>query len=266
MLVRILTGLIGLALFFAILFTNATIFNFAVYIVIAGMLCEIYKATKPGKILVASGIISAILLTFGKVFNVFIPMLAVVFMIYAVICVFQHTEKKYTDVISSAFLTLYIVLFMSTTCNVRTHFGIYGIIMVFLCAWMTDTAAYFSGRFFGKHKLIEKVSPKKTVEGAIGGILVTSISCVIYAFILTKLNVIKFSISKYVLFAVLGFFGSILSQIGDLFASAIKRDCGIKDFGTIFPGHGGILDRFDSVVFIIPFIYYFMNYFDLMRL
>lgn len=266
MLVRILTGLIGLALFFVILFMNTTVFNIAVYVVIAGMLCEIYKATKPGALLIASGVTSAILLTLGKLFNVFIPMLSIVFMIYAVMCICLHTKKKYTDVISSAFLTLYIVLFMSTTCNVRAHFGIYGIIMVFLCAWMTDTAAYFSGRFFGKHKLIERVSPKKTVEGAIGGVLITSISCVVYAFILTKLNVIEFSIYKYALFALLGVLGSVLSQIGDLFASAIKRDCGIKDFGTIFPGHGGILDRFDSVVFIIPFIYYFMNYFNLMRL
>lgn len=266
MLVRILTGLIGLALFFVILFTNTTVFNAAVYVVIAGMLCEIYKATKPGRTLIVSGVASAILLTVGKVLDVFIPMLAIVFMIYAIVCVFQHTKKKYTEVMSSAFLTLYIVLFMSTTCNVRTHFGIYGIIMVFLCAWMTDTAAYFSGRFFGKHKLIERVSPKKTIEGAIGGVLVTAISCVIYAFILTRLKVIEFSVGRYAMFAALGIFGSIMSQIGDLFASAIKRDCNIKDFGTIFPGHGGILDRFDSVVFIMPFIYYFMNYFDLMRL
>ncbi len=266
MLVRVLTGLIGLALFFVILFMDATVFNIAVYVVIAGMLLELYKATKPCTSLVIGGILSSIAVVVGKLTGEIIPSILLSFMIYAIICIGLHKSKKYTSVLASAFMTLYIVLFMSTACNVRNEFGIYGIIMVFLCAWMTDTAAYFSGRFFGKHKLIERVSPKKTIEGAIGGTLVTSICCAIYAFILTKLNVIGGSISEYLLFACLGLIGALLSQLGDLFASAIKRDSDIKDFGTIFPGHGGILDRFDSVVFIMPFIYYFMDYLNLMRL
>lgn len=266
MLIRTLTGFIGLALFFVILFMNPTVFNIAVCIVIAGMLFEIYKANKPGKALIISGIITSVIIVAGKLTGMIIPALFLSFMIYAFMCVALHQSKKYTDVLSSAFTTLYIVLFMSMACDVRKEFDIYGIIMVFLCAWMTDTGAFFAGKFLGKHKLIERVSPKKTIEGAIGGVLATAVSSAVYAFILMKLNVIAPSVSNYTVFTFLGLFGSVLSQLGDLFASALKRDCGIKDFGTIFPGHGGILDRFDSVVFIVPFIYYFMDYFNLMRL
>lgn len=266
MLVRVLTGLIGLAVFFVVLFFDPIVFNVVIYLLTVGMLAEVYKATKPGIPLIIAGFVSAVMITAGSLLNVSFAAIIVSAMIYAVMCIALHGQKKYTEVLSSAFCTWYIVLFTGALCSVRRDFDIYGIIMVCLCAWMTDTAAFFSGKLFGKHKLIEHVSPKKTVEGAIGGVLFTALSSAVYAFILMRLNVIDSTIMNYTEFAFLGLFGSIMSQLGDLFASAIKRDCGIKDFGTIFPGHGGILDRFDSVVFIVPFIYGFMWYFNLMRL
>ena len=115
--------------------------------------------------------------------------------------------------------------------------------LIFIIAFATDTCAYFVGYAFGKHKLIPNVSPKKTIEGSIGGILGSTICCLIFGHIF-NLNM--------VLMLILGSIGSIIAQIGDLFASSIKRYVGIKDYGNLIPGHGGILDRFDSVILVTP--------------
>jgi len=118
----------------------------------------------------------------------------------------------------------------------------------FIIAFVTDTCAYFSGKFFGKHKLIPDVSPNKTKEGSVGGVLGSTIVSIGFAHVFDP---------SLVLFAgVIGFLGSIFSQYGDLLASKIKRTVGIKDYGNIMPGHGGILDRFDSIIVTSPFVFY----------
>lgn len=120
---------------------------------------------------------------------------------------------------------------------------------IFILAYATDTFAYFSGKLFGKHKLIPKISPNKTIEGAIGGIIGAVISCEIYLFYLGE--------TKHVIpIIAVAIVGSILSQLGDLFASSIKRLFDVKDYGKLIPGHGGVLDRIDSVLFTAPFVYY----------
>ena len=122
------------------------------------------------------------------------------------------------------------------------------ILLPFLAAWMTDTGAYFTGVFLGKHKLCEKISPKKTVEGAIGGIITCVISLVAFAyFFKLPVNYISFGVGALVL--------SLLAQAGDLSFSIIKREYNIKDYGNIMPGHGGVLDRFDSTMFTVPATY-----------
>jgi phosphatidate cytidylyltransferase len=116
-------------------------------------------------------------------------------------------------------------------------------------AWFTDIFAYFTGRLFGKHKLIPDVSPKKTVEGSIGGMIFCSLAFVGYAAIYNLwLMPESGDTISYVLMALVGLVASVVSQVGDLSMSVLKRHYGIKDFGWIFPGHGGILDRFDSVL------------------
>lgn len=121
---------------------------------------------------------------------------------------------------------------------------------VILAAFGTDIFAYFSGYLFGKHKLCPKISPKKTVEGAIGGVLGSVILCSLFGFLVFGESIIHF--------IVIGFFGSIIAQAGDLTASIFKRKMGIKDYGNLIPGHGGVLDRFDSVLFTAPFVYYYV--------
>ncbi len=122
--------------------------------------------------------------------------------------------------------------------------AIFFILLILCFAWGGDTCAYFAGRAFGKHKLCPVVSPKKTVEGAVGGVLGTMVCGVVVTVI--------YSIAADR--ALLACVAAVLGIYGDLFASVVKRQCGIKDYGTIFPGHGGILDRFDSVMFIAPFV------------
>lgn len=125
-------------------------------------------------------------------------------------------------------------------------------LLVFVAPWVTDTFAYFCGRLFGRHKLIPSVSPKKTVEGAIGGVIFCIIGCVVYRLVLGRIG--AENLPDLWIFAVLGLLISIVSQIGDLIFSLIKRRYGIKDYGVIFPGHGGVLDRFDSVIATAPLI------------
>ena len=122
--------------------------------------------------------------------------------------------------------------------------------MVMITAFVTDTSAYFAGVFFGKHKMTPVISPKKTWEGAVGGVIGTIIVSGIFGFFFMKPMIVDCMI--------MGFLGAVISMFGDLTASIFKRKMGIKDYGNLIPGHGGILDRFDSVLFTAPMIYYYL--------
>ena len=131
--------------------------------------------------------------------------------------------------------------------------GFFAAWMIFISAWGSDTCAYFAGVALGKHKAFPKLSPKKSVEGCIGGVVGSGIFGLLYAMILNGVG--RGFPGMYWVFPLLGVAGSIIGQIGDLSASAIKRDMKIKDYGHVIPGHGGILDRFDSIIFTAPMIY-----------
>jgi len=123
--------------------------------------------------------------------------------------------------------------------------GVFFFELVFIGAWVSDIFAYFTGMLFGKHKLIPELSPKKTVEGAIGGVVFASLAFLLYGFIIESF----FSLdANYLVLGISGLLIAVVGQIGDLFASLIKREFGVKDYSNILPGHGGILDRFDSVL------------------
>jgi len=138
--------------------------------------------------------------------------------------------------------------------------GKYLIVLPFLFAWGSDTCAYFVGVAIGKHKLIPHVSPKKSVEGAVGGLLGTLLLTLGYCFLLRNV----FSLSPdFILLLGLALISSVVSMIGDLSMSLIKRENHIKDYGNLMPGHGGILDRFDSVLFVLPVVYAAVSLFSL---
>ena len=117
--------------------------------------------------------------------------------------------------------------------------------------WITDAGAYFVGFFLGKHKLAPAISPKKTIEGSIGGIVFGTASFLVYGLIL---QLAFGAVPNYVMLAVAGLIASVISQIGDLSASLIKREHDVKDFGNLIPGHGGVIDRFDSVIIVAPLL------------
>ncbi|MBQ9961727.1 MAG: phosphatidate cytidylyltransferase [Firmicutes bacterium] len=161
---------------------------------------------------------------------------------------FKVNERKLEDMTSTALGIMY-TGFLPYHIVLIDHSGYGAIIwLVFLAAFGTDIMAYFTGMALGKHKLCPNLSPKKSVEGAVGGVAGSVILCAIFAWIVDP--------GQLVLCLAIGFFGSIVAQLGDLSASAFKRQMGIKDYGNLIPGHGGILDRFDSVFFTGPMVYY----------
>lgn len=136
--------------------------------------------------------------------------------------------------------------------------GVYLVWLVFLCSWGCDTCAYLAGITFGKHKMAPVLSPKKSVEGGIGGVLGAILLGALFGYVFSRQ--IPFDRPAFSCAVICGI-GSVISMIGDLAASAIKRNHEVKDYGTLIPGHGGILDRFDSVIFTAPVIYYTVLYF-----
>jgi phosphatidate cytidylyltransferase len=151
------------------------------------------------------------------------------------------------------FLAVFIPYFLSSFLRLRqTEEWRFTIILPFVIAFLSDAFALFAGRAFGKHKLAPDLSPKKTVEGAVGGLLGAIVSALVTGLIFQ----VFFGLEgvNYPALAVYGALGSLVSQLGDLSFSYIKREYGIKDFGNILPGHGGILDRFDSVIFCAPLV------------
>lgn len=171
-----------------------------------------------------------------------------------VVAVLRRGMLAFSSVSSIFTAVLYIVVgFLSISLlRYHTEAGEYLYLLVFIAPWVTDTFAYFTGRFFGRHKLIPEISPKKTVEGAIGGTLFGILSFVVFGLVM------QYALGhtpNYAVLAVSGALCAFLSQIGDLIASLIKRERGVKDYGSIFPGHGGVMDRFDSVLTTAPLLY-----------
>jgi len=179
-----------------------------------------------------------------------------------VFSVIDNEHIKFSDVCSSLFLVFYSVVFLMHLSFIRNlDNGIALLFMAFIGAYITDTGAYFTGMLIGKRKLIPSVSPNKTVEGAIGGIVFTVIGFIIYGIIMGNLG---HTVNYFYLF-ILAVICGVVSQFGDLSASVIKRSFNVKDFGDLIPGHGGIVDRVDSLIFVAPVVYYFITFLPVIR-
>lgn len=197
------------------------------------------------------------LLVVGIVIFSFLLYLAMVCVIGKEIVIRRNEERPedgkqrilgFTDVAAVFMSVSYIaVSFTSMALTRYTLNGQYTFVLVFVAAWVCDSFAYFTGRIFGKHKLAPHLSPKKTVEGSIGGIVFAILGCMLYGFVVEKVTGLN---ARYLVLAATGLVLSIVSQIGDLWASLIKREYGVKDYSQMMPGHGGIMDRFDSIIAI----------------
>lgn len=192
----------------------------------------------------------------GNLFSVFVSAFLIALLIYSVLR-YQHTNNKEIMV---AFLGFFYACFLlSHVYLIReyTHGKLF-VWLVFITAFGCDTGAYFTGYFLGKHKLCPALSPKKTIEGSVGGVITATVLSVLYGAWINRQYPLLEGVNVLLLCALTGFFGSFLAQIGDLAASSIKRQTGIKDYGNLMPGHGGVLDRFDSVILTAPILYYIM--------
>lgn len=170
------------------------------------------------------------------------------------VMVFAYPKYHPSQLMAVFFGFFYVAVMLSYIYQIRLlPNGVFTVWLVFICAWGCDTCAYCVGMLIGKHKMAPVLSPKKSVEGGIGGIAGAALIGVLYALAINHWGNAGVSAAE---FAVIGAVGGAISQIGDLAASAIKRNYNIKDYGKLIPGHGGILDRFDSVIFTAPIIYY----------
>ena len=169
---------------------------------------------------------------------------------YAVVC---RGSLKFADVATHFTTFTYITVSFAALTLVRyLPYGLYCFLLVFLGSWVSDVFAYFVGCAIGKHKMIPEISPKKTWEGAVGGIFFTVVAFLVYGIIISLTTDVR---PNYIVLAILGLLLSIVSIFGDLVASLIKREHGVKDYGYIFPGHGGVLDRFDSALAVAPVLF-----------
>jgi phosphatidate cytidylyltransferase len=137
----------------------------------------------------------------------------------------------------------------------QKNYGNYLIWLVFISSWLCDTTAYYVGRYFGKNKLCPEVSPKKTIEGSIGGLLGSAVACTIFG-VIASTNNVHIALYHYTF---IGLLCGVFCQFGDLVASSIKRFVKVKDYSNLIPGHGGVLDRFDSILFASVVVYYYIS-------
>lgn len=176
-----------------------------------------------------------------------ISAVVILYMMYLfVLMVFRKGFLQYAKVAEIFMIVSYVVISFTSLSLIRyLEKGLYHFFLIFGSAWVTDIFALLSGMAFGKHKLAPQISPKKTVEGAIGGVIGSTVVVIIYSVLIDKFTDVDVNYVALVIFAIVL---SFVGQAGDLLASVIKREHNVKDYGTLLPGHGGIMDRFDSVL------------------
>lgn len=262
---RIITSLIGLPLVALVLiFGNKYLVDVVISIIAIMALYEYFhcfKEEKENRSLRWVGYIAAISIALIhiipeqyvlKIIAAIIPISILVLFAQIIITNMKYNIK---DIAITFFGICYIVIFLMFLPIIReTENGRITIWFVFIAAWGTDTFAYCIGRAIGKHKF-SKISPNKSIEGCIGGTIGAIICMLIYTLIANHFLNTNFN---YIVVAVIGLILSIVGQIGDFAASSIKRYTEIKDFSNLIPGHGGMLDRIDSVIFIAPFAYFLL--------
>lgn len=255
---RILTSVLGIPLLIFIVLSAGIPLLISLIVITSIGLYELYQAFKMNNeidILMEIAISIGLLIVMFQFPDFVLPYLAILFIFHFVYQLFAKTPcfknavLGFTGIIYVTFLLGHVLLFD------QIIYGNFFIWFVFIIAWTTDTFAYFTGVYLGKHKLYPSISPKKTIEGSIGGIIGSLIVCIIYGLYLNKTHSLDLAFFHYI---VLGLITSIIAQFGDLTASLIKRTYEIKDFGNIFPGHGGVMDRFDSILFTAPIVYYYI--------
>ena len=264
MIIRTISGIIGLPILALFLILGGNYLKFGILFLSIAGLFEFYRAVSKRIMPVHFfGFWASILYIFFIDSKIDVEYYNMAIMFF-VLCVFSFTVFMYGKInindVCAALIGFFYITFMLGNIYLvrRQEHGEYLVWLIFICAFCSDTGAYFTGSAIGKHKLTPVLSPKKTYEGAIGGILFTAVVAGFYGYCMYAVWQVGKE-NMFLLYALLGGIGSVFAQIGDLVASSIKRFVGIKDYGKIMPGHGGVLDRFDSVLFTAPLIYIFIT-------
>lgn len=252
---RLISGIVLVIIALATIISGSWILFFTLLAVSLIGMRELYKVMKVSDehvtVLELVGYLGAVLYyiamkaDFGNygTMAIIISMILILF-----VYVFGYPKYRAEQVMAAFFGMVYVAVMLSFIYLTRNlPDGKFLVWLIFLCSWGCDTCAYCVGMLIGKHKMAPVLSPKKSIEGAVGGVVGAALLGVIYA------AATQGKMAEYALICAVG---ALISMVGDLAASAIKRNQNIKDYGKLIPGHGGILDRFDSVIITAPVIYY----------
>ncbi|MBB6449277.1 phosphatidate cytidylyltransferase [Geomicrobium halophilum] len=253
---RIFTALIGLIVLLIPLILGGPIFGALVTLMTIAGLIELLRMNKISIVSFPAflgGIVSLLLLYAGPAAGmlsneVTFAILVMVVWLLLLTMVFSNNRYHFGAIAFIAFAAIYVGIGFHFFLAARLHNGLEYVFFVLITVWATDTGAYVFGRKFGKHKLWSAISPKKTIEGALGGIILALVAGTIYALIWSPFDYLGVTIALIIMISLAG-------QCGDLIESAFKRYYNVKDSGRLLPGHGGVLDRFDSLIFVFPLLY-----------
>lgn len=268
---RIISAAVAIVLLAGVMYLGSTAVGLAVFVLALVGVHEFYSALgKAGfKPVYSLGYLACLALLYPAVSGLTggmnamrgnMPVLVgilVFAMLVLLFCLMMFTNGRYSlaDIAVTLFGIAYVAfLFSFVTLTRNLDKGYLYIWLIFIGAWATDTFAYFTGVAIGKTKILPKISPKKSLEGCIGGVL--GCILVMLLFGLYFQDILKIPVYHFI---ILGLLCGAISQIGDWSASAVKRTAGIKDYGNIMPGHGGVLDRLDSILFVAPVVYFYIN-------
>ncbi len=255
---RIITGAILALVLVPLLFVGEVIFYAALGVLVligaAEMFFMVNKENKKPVLFVLQMLLTFIL--YGLILSLYLNLVLPVFLILVVFIMLLgfmlssvFSERVTMASIGKVFVSVwYVALAFAAIGMVRSH-GIDVLIYMLILSMVTDMFAYFIGMKYGRHRLAPEISPKKSIEGAIGGTVVAVIVASVYAYFMGLFGADQSVFVLVIVFIIGGTFVSVMAQLGDLVASKLKREHGIKDFSNLFPGHGGVMDRFDSSVF-----------------
>lgn len=255
---RLLSGIVLVIIATVLLITGGNLLLGSLFLISMVGLYELYRVIHMEKSLLAVvgyGSVAALyVLLYLNLMEYLYILVLVSLMVIMAVYVFTYPKYKAEQVMHVYFGIFYVGLMLSYVYQTRMlEGGMYLVWMIFICSWVCDTCAYCVGMLIGKHKMSPKLSPKKSIEGAVGGVLGSMIFGGVYGTVCAE-HLTLFE-NPAIALVIIAFVGALISMVGDLAASAIKRNYEVKDYGTLIPGHGGILDRFDSVIFTAPIIY-----------
>ena len=264
---RVVSAMVGLVILAVVIaFLHTYIFNIVIAAIAVIAVVELLRATKTDRYrdLMVFSVMFALLISFANEALFWSRLPLVVFamlLLFFILLIKNHGKIRFEEASMVFLFSIFVPLCFSCAVYMRNQFGgaggRYYLLVGLAAAWLCDTGGYFAGMFFGKHKLAPVISPKKTIEGSIGGVILATALMPLLTLLYIKIaELVGVSVQvDYLRVLLIMPVLSVIGMLGDLSMSVIKRQFNVKDYGTIMPGHGGILDRFDSVLFTLPAVY-----------